>query len=191
VALASGSLAVAGPGWYYIPYNVPFVTQDDPTQPNLDRVYVAGIWDTSGIHATLAAAGTTQVDHFPPQFANDQPVGGPDFVWYSWSLFSAGNAIPNTPTGGTTLFPVEPVIVRWNNQTALSFVMPAIDLSVNVTMAAAVGLYLRHGVTVQVQGAGVMLVSDTSSDPVIGLINIGDPFNAPVGTVVAAGSIVN
>jgi hypothetical protein len=194
VRVAVKDMAVSGPGWYFIPFTTPYVVPMGSTDPT-DNTLGYSIFDTGLGQGTRLANAQNVVHGFPKAFANGvqaQLWGGPDIWWNSWSLFAAGDTyVGITNSGLPDAYPVEPVIVRWNNKTALPFAMPAVNASANVTMAASVGLYLRHGITVQVQGAGVMLVSDTSADPVIGLINIGDPFNAPMGTTVAAGSIVN
>jgi hypothetical protein len=189
-ALATGSMAVSAVGWYYIPFTTPFVTQAQAGTPNLDRSYRYSVFDTNG-RATLCASGRTQMDHFPATDFTDAiyPYGGPDLRWVSWALFSSGDAIPATDPGGTTTYPVEPVVVHWKNTTAAPFTMPAVNASVSVTMSANTVPYLRQGMTIQVQGAGTMLVASVASDPTISLINTGDAYNAPATTVVAAGAI--
>jgi hypothetical protein len=189
--LASGTLAVGGVGWYYVPFTVPYVITQGNTTPT-DTVIAYAIWDTNSVSSTRLASAKS-VAAYPLSIAGNtlgEAYAGPDIQWQSWSLFGAGDSIPVTDPANGDAYPVEPVIVNWSAKTNTQFTMPAVNQTVNVTLAANTVPYLHAGMTLNVQGAGVMLVSSVAADPVVSMINIGDPYNAIANTVIPAGSLV-
>jgi hypothetical protein len=189
--VASGTLVVAGPGWYYIPFTVPYICQWGVTTAT-DLVLAYSIWDTNGVSSTRLA-GAKSIAAYPLGLvpnALGEVYGGPDLQWNSWSLYGIGDSIPVTDPADGDAYPVEPVIVNWSAVTAAPFTMPAVGDDVAVTLVSNSDPYLHAGLALQVRGAGVMIVTDVSGSPTIRLLNIGDPYNAVPTTVIPTGTLI-
>lgn len=181
--LGTGTIAVAGAGYVYIPFNSAVTLAASELGKSLD----ATIWDTSGSNYT--AATQSNIPNYPtPGTSVTRNWGGRSLIWRSWNAFAAGDATPSA-LGGTEAYPVEPVFTNPTTTTTANFTQPAFGSSVTLSVVSTA--FMVAGQSLYVTTGGYYKIASIGGGTSVTIINVSDSTNgATAGTTILSGAVV-
>jgi hypothetical protein len=179
--VASGTLAVSGAGFAFIPFSSPYAI----AQADLGLPMIASVYNNSAATYTKIANNT-----YPSQPGGPSaPIDDGYLTWDQWSVYASGDAAPAANGAGLgESYMVEPWFASIATTTTSSFSQPAYGAEVTVPFTSVTGLLL--GSTVFISGGGSYRVTAISGLNVT-MINWGDGTNSvATSTVVVTDATV-